>query len=135
MTLATPGRFATCAPAFFGGLATMPGCSRGGVAEGDEAVARRTWQLAPLSCASGVTLPCHRRCGGRCRQPSHGGRACAYAPAAALVPRSGLWHLVHHEFRDGMMVPTPAQVAWLRPEGRRPYLIGKLTSLAYEGSP
>ena len=41
----------------------------------------------------------------------------------------------HYEWRDGMMVPTRAEVAWLRPEGRKPYFIGKLTSLAYEWSP
>ena len=41
----------------------------------------------------------------------------------------------HYALRDGMMVPTQAEAAWLRPEGRKPYFIGKLTSLAYEWSP
>ena len=41
----------------------------------------------------------------------------------------------HYELRDGMMVPTTAEAAWLRPEGRKPYFIGNLTSLAYEWSP
>ena len=41
----------------------------------------------------------------------------------------------HYELRDGMMVPTRAEAAWLRPEGRKPYFIGNLTSLAYEWSP
>ena len=41
----------------------------------------------------------------------------------------------HYELRDGMMLPTRAEVAWLRPEGRKPYFIGKLTSLAYQWSP
>ena len=41
----------------------------------------------------------------------------------------------HYELRDGMMVPTRAEVAWLRPEGRKPYFIGRLTSLAYQWSP
>ena len=41
----------------------------------------------------------------------------------------------HYELRDGMMVPTRAEAAWLRPEGRKPYFIGKLTSLAYQWSP
>ena len=41
----------------------------------------------------------------------------------------------NYQLRDGMMVPTTAEVAWLRPERRRPYFIGKLTSLAHEWSP
>ena len=41
----------------------------------------------------------------------------------------------NYELRDGMMVPTKAEAAWLRPEGRKPYFIGNLTSLAYEWSP
>ena len=41
----------------------------------------------------------------------------------------------NYELRAGMMVPTRAEAAWLRPEGRKPYFIGNLTSLAYEWSP
>ena len=41
----------------------------------------------------------------------------------------------NYQLRDGMMVPTRAEAAWLRPEGRKPYFIGTLTSLAYEWSP
>ena len=39
------------------------------------------------------------------------------------------------QLRDGMMVPTRGQAAWVRPEGRRPYFVGDLTSLAYEFAP
>ena len=41
----------------------------------------------------------------------------------------------NYELRAGMMVPKRAEAAWLRPEGRKPYFIGNLTSLAYEWSP
>ena len=41
----------------------------------------------------------------------------------------------NYQLRDGMMVPTVAEVAWLRPEGRKPYFIGKLTSLVCEFAP
>ena len=41
----------------------------------------------------------------------------------------------NYQLRDGMMVPTRGEAAWLRPEGRRPYFIGNLTSLVYEFSP
>ena len=40
-----------------------------------------------------------------------------------------------YQWRDGMMVPTTGEAAWLRPEGRKPYFIGTLTSLAYEFAP
>ena len=40
-----------------------------------------------------------------------------------------------YQMRDGMMVPTRGEAAWLRPEGRKPYFIGNLTSLVYEFSP
>ena len=41
----------------------------------------------------------------------------------------------NYQLRDGMMVPTVGEAAWLRPEGRKPYFIGRLTSLAYEFAP
>ncbi len=36
-----------------------------------------------------------------------------------------------YQLREGMMVPTRGEVAWMRPEGRQSYFIGNLTSLAY----
>ncbi len=41
----------------------------------------------------------------------------------------------NYERRDGMMVPTHGEAAWMRPEGPKPYFIGRLTSLAYEFAP
>ena len=38
----------------------------------------------------------------------------------------------NYQLRDGMMVPTRGEAAWLRPEGRKPYFISSLTSLVYE---
>jgi len=43
--------------------------------------------------------------------------------------------VANYERRDGMMVPTRGEAAWMRPEGRKPYFIGNLTSLAYEFAP
>jgi hypothetical protein len=37
-----------------------------------------------------------------------------------------------YQWRDGMMVPTRGEAAYLRPGGRKPYFIGDLTSLVYE---
>ena len=41
----------------------------------------------------------------------------------------------NYQLRDGVMVPTVGEAAWMRPEGRKPYFIGNLTSLAYEWTP
>ena len=41
----------------------------------------------------------------------------------------------NYQLRYGMMVPTVGGAAWMRPEGRKPYFIGKLTSLTYEFAP
>jgi len=40
----------------------------------------------------------------------------------------------NYQLRDGMMVPTRGEAAWLRPEGRKSYFVGDLTSLVYEFS-
>ncbi len=37
-----------------------------------------------------------------------------------------------YQRREGMMVPTRGEVAWMRPEGRKSYFVGNLTSLVYE---
>ena len=41
----------------------------------------------------------------------------------------------NYQLRDGMMVPTRGEAAWLLPPGRRPYFVGDLRSLVYEFSP
>jgi hypothetical protein len=41
----------------------------------------------------------------------------------------------NYQLRDGMLVPTVGEAAWLRPEGRQPYFVGRLTSLGYEFAP
>lgn len=40
-----------------------------------------------------------------------------------------------YQLHHGMMVPTRGEAAYLRPEGRKPYFIGTLASLAYEFTP
>ena len=41
----------------------------------------------------------------------------------------------NYQTRDGMTVPYTGEVAWMRPEGRKPYFLGNVTSLTYEFSP
>jgi hypothetical protein len=40
-----------------------------------------------------------------------------------------------YQWRDGIRVPTRGEAAWMRPQGHRPYFIGRLTSLVCELSP
>jgi hypothetical protein len=47
-----------------------------------------------------------------------------------MTPWEGRWS--NHELHDGMRVPMTGEVAWLLPEGRKPYWRGSVTSLAYE---
>ena len=49
-----------------------------------------------------------------------------------MLPWEGRWS--NYQERDGMIVPFIGEVAWLRPEGRKPYFLGTITSLTYEYS-
>ncbi|MGL4574470.1 MAG: DUF6920 family protein [Burkholderiaceae bacterium] len=46
-----------------------------------------------------------------------------------MTPWEGTW--TNYEQRDGMRVPTQGEVAWITPEGRKPYWRGTVTQLAY----
>jgi len=50
-----------------------------------------------------------------------------------MAPWEGSWS--NYQSHDGMMVPTTGEAAWLRPEGRKPYFHGTVTSLIYAFSP
>lgn len=50
-----------------------------------------------------------------------------------MLPWEGCWS--NYQTRDGMTVPLTGEVAWVRPEGRKPYFRGTVTSLTYEFSP
>lgn len=49
------------------------------------------------------------------------------------TPWEGRWS--DHAERDGLRVPLRGEVAWLLPEGRKPYWRGEVTSLRYEFAP
>jgi hypothetical protein len=46
------------------------------------------------------------------------------------TPWEGVWS--NHGERGGMHVPLTGEVAWLTPEGRKPYWRGTITAVAYE---
>ena len=50
-----------------------------------------------------------------------------------MVPWEGSWS--NYRTRDGMTVPFTGEVGWVRPEGRKLYFLGTVTSLSYEFSP
>jgi len=50
-----------------------------------------------------------------------------------MAPWEGRWS--NYQARNGMIVPMTGEAAWLRSEGRKPYFLGTVTSLAYEFSP
>ncbi len=50
-----------------------------------------------------------------------------------MAPWEGIWS--NYQERDGVQVPFTGEVAWMRPEGRKPYFIGTVTSLGFEFSP
>jgi hypothetical protein len=49
------------------------------------------------------------------------------------TPWEGVWSNVAE--RDGMRVPLSGEVAWLTPEGRKPYWRGTITALTYDFAP
>lgn len=49
-----------------------------------------------------------------------------------VAPWEGVWS--NYQTRDGVQVPFTGEVAWMRPEGRRPYFVGTVTALEIEFS-
>ena len=46
------------------------------------------------------------------------------------TPWEGRWS--DYQFHEGMQVPMSGEVAWILPQGRRPYWRGRITRLRYE---
>lgn len=49
-----------------------------------------------------------------------------------MAPWEGIWS--NYQTRDGMQVPFTGEVAWMRPDGRKPYFVGTVTGLTFEYS-
>lgn len=60
-------------------------------------------------------------------------RGALVGKTVVMAPWEGSWS--NYQIRDGMTVPFTGEVAWIRPEGRKPYFIGSVTSLAYTFAP
>jgi hypothetical protein len=46
------------------------------------------------------------------------------------TPWEGCWS--NYQLRDGMLNPIEGEVAWMLPEGPKPYLHGRIVSLTHE---
>jgi hypothetical protein len=46
------------------------------------------------------------------------------------TPWEGRWS--HYELRDGMRIPLEGEVAWMLPEGPKPYWRGRIARLSYK---
>lgn len=57
-------------------------------------------------------------------------RGRTVAGEVVMTPWEGRWSDLRQ--RDGMRVPVGGEVAWLTPEGRRPYWRGRISSMRYE---
>jgi len=57
-------------------------------------------------------------------------RGAGVGKEMVMVPWEGNWS--NYQSRDGMTVPFTGEVAWMRPEGRKSYFVGTVTSLTYE---
>lgn len=55
--------------------------------------------------------------------------------AGVIVPTPWECRLSTYELRDGLRVPIEGEVAWMFPEGRKPYWRGRITRIAYEFAP
>ena len=47
-----------------------------------------------------------------------------------MLPWEGHWS--NYQTQGGMTVPLTGEVAWIKPEGRKPYFIGSVTALKYD---
>jgi len=57
-------------------------------------------------------------------------RGRTVAGAVIPTPWEGRWS--DYEPRDGMLIPLEGEVAWMLPEGPKPYWHGRITRLGYE---
>ncbi|HXH12973.1 MAG TPA: DUF6544 family protein [Alphaproteobacteria bacterium] len=60
-------------------------------------------------------------------------RGRTVAGAVIPTPWEGWWS--GYELRDGMRIPLQGEVAWLLPEGPKPYWRGRITRLRYDFAP
>lgn len=79
--------------------------------------------------ATTVTLLFRFDQAGRVRSVQAAARGRTVGSQVIPTPWEGHWS--NYQWRDGMLVPTEGEVAWLLPQGRQPYWRGRITRIAY----
>lgn len=92
----------------------------------DDASARATLVDGGLS----LTMTFSFQPDGTMRSARAEARGRTLAGEIVMTPWEGRWSDVQE--RDGMRVPMSGEVAWLTPQGRKPYWRGTIASLSYE---
>jgi hypothetical protein len=92
----------------------------------DETTARATLVDGPLS----LTLRFRFDAQGLIESARAEARGRTVGKTIVMTPWEGRWS--NYQERDGMRVPMTGEVAWLAPEGRKPYWRGTIRSLQYE---
>ncbi len=95
----------------------------------DDAAANATIVDGPLT----VTLLFRFNDGGLIDSFRAEARGALVGKETVMLPWEGRWS--DYRAHEGMTVPFTGEVAWLRPEGRKPYFRGTVTSLIYGFSP
>jgi hypothetical protein len=60
------------------------------------------------------------------------GAGVAKKGSAEMVMMPWECGLSDYQLRDGMLIPMTGEAAWVRPEGRKVYFVGKVKALSYE---
>lgn len=92
----------------------------------DEHSARATLVVGPLE----LTLTFRVGDDGLVRSVRAEARGRTVGGQVVMTPWEGRWS--NYQQRDDMRVPMSGEVAWLLPEGDKPYWRGTVTALAYE---
>lgn len=95
----------------------------------DEASARATLQDGDNT----LTLLCRFKANGLIEAVRAEARGRIVAGAVIPTPWEGRWS--SYELRDSMRIPLQGEVAWLLPEGPKPYWRGRITWLRYDFAP
>jgi hypothetical protein len=61
--------------------------------------------------------------------------ARGHTTAGAVIPTPWEGYWSHYTLHDGTRIPLVGEVAWMLPEGPRPYWCGQITRLDYEFAP
>ena len=95
----------------------------------DDHAARATVQDSPL----GLTLLFRFNDAGLISSFRAEARGAIVDGRMVMAPWEGVWS--NYQTVAGVQVPFTGEVAWMRPEGRKPYFIGTVTALAFEWAP